>query len=124
MPTPGTARGFLEFTTTVRDTIWRVEYDLTNGKVVAEPEQRNVSPRARDVLLRMHTTRGYPNTIGAQWIWAVLVDGMALLLLFWAASGLIMWWQLKAVRRSGAVVLALSATMAVALTLGLYRALR
>jgi len=44
-------------------------------------------------------------------------------LLFWAVSGVLMWLQIKAVRRWGAVVLALSAAAATVLGLGMHRAL-
>ena len=44
---------------------------------------------------------------------------MAFAMAFWGVSGLLMWWQLKATRRTGAVVLALSAAAAAALAVAM-----
>jgi hypothetical protein len=48
---------------------------------------------------------------------------MAFVMVFWAVSGLFMWWQIKAVRGWGAVVLAASAAVATLMALGMYGAL-
>jgi hypothetical protein len=115
-------RAHLTFTSVASDTVWRTDYDLASGKVQIEP-QRLTQADARDVLTRLHKTRTYPDAMGLRWLWALFVDGAGLLMLFWAASGLLMWWQLRAVRRSGAIVLATSATVAVILLASLYRGL-
>ena len=45
---------------------------------------------------------------------------MALVMVFWGASGLFMWWQVKATRRWGFVVLLVSAVAAAALGFGMH----
>lgn len=58
-----------------------------------------------------------------RWWGAVLVDAMAFVLLFWGLSGLLMWWQVKATRGLGLVVLVLSFVVATLLRVGMYLAL-
>jgi hypothetical protein len=48
---------------------------------------------------------------------------MAFTMCFWGLSGLVMWWQIKATRRAGAVVLALSAVAATALGFAMHTAM-
>jgi hypothetical protein len=97
---------------------WRVTFNAMTGAVAGRPADADEPPPApstRNFLLRLHTAHGYPYGPGPRSAWAVLVDAMAVVLVFWGLTGLVMWWQVKAVRRSGAVVLVLSATAAVVL---------
>jgi hypothetical protein len=49
----------------------------------------------------------YPGQVSARWLWAILVDLMGAALMFWGLTGLLMWWQIKKLRRvGGAVILA------------------
>jgi hypothetical protein len=48
---------------------------------------------------------------------------MAAVLLFWGMSGLVMWWQVKATRLPGAVVLGLSAVIATAFGFAMHAAM-
>jgi hypothetical protein len=57
-------------------------------------------------LARMHRKRGYQQPYFADRVWAVAVDTVILAILFWAASGLWMWWEMRATRRWGAAFLA------------------
>jgi hypothetical protein len=82
------------------------------------PEQSEMS--LRSYLLRLHLSRGYPGEVTTRWLWAVGVDAMAVILCFWGMSGLFMWWQIKATRKAGLVVLALSAIVATLLGVGMY----
>jgi hypothetical protein len=68
----------------------------------------------------MHLAHGFPGEVNAKWVWAVVVDAMAFVMCFWGVSGLFMWWQLKATRRPGSVVLSLSAIAATALGFAMY----
>lgn len=103
--------------------LWTATYNpiTTNVSGTAGPEQSELS--ARTFLLRLHLSRGYPGEITTKWLWAVGVDAMATILCFWGVSGLLMWWQIKATRKAGLVVLALSAVVATALGIGMYAVL-
>ena len=63
----------------------------------------------RSFLLRMHKAHGYPSGGGVRFVQAVLVDVMSFAMVAWAFTGLMMWWQMKNLRRVGLVVLALCA---------------
>ena len=94
-------------------TIYRVEYNTQTGAIggnaiLADPS----APSWRQTLLKMHKAHGYPPSGGGRWAWAVAVDLMAVGLVFWGLSGLYMWWQVRATRAAGAVVLALGVASA------------
>ncbi len=95
--------------------VWRVTYNcqtgVLNGKLaeeVAEPEAIS----ARRFLTRLHTTHGYPGELNAKWAWALIVDVMAFIMVFWGCSGLLMWWQIRSTRWLGLLVLLVSAGLA------------
>jgi hypothetical protein len=101
---------------------WRVTFNAQAGSVAgrpAEDEPPPAAPSTRNFLLRLHSAHGYPYQSGTRWAWAVLVDAMAVVLVFWGLSGLVMWWQVKAARRSGVVVLLVSATAVIVLVVAM-----
>jgi hypothetical protein len=105
---------------------WRVTFNALTGSVSGRPadaEAAPTSPSTRDFLLRLHTAHGYPYRPDGRSSWAVLVDVMAAALVFWAATGLVMWWQVRAARRAGAVVLLTSAAIVVVLIVSMRSAL-
>ncbi|MBY0457903.1 MAG: PepSY domain-containing protein [Gemmataceae bacterium] len=103
--------------------VWTATFNpiTTNVSGTAGPERSELT--ARTFLLRLHLSRGYPGEVTTKWLWAVGVDAMALILCFWGVSGLLMWWQIKATRKAGLAVLALSAVAATALGVGMYAVL-
>jgi hypothetical protein len=97
---------------------WRVTFNAQTGAVSGRPADAEApppTPSTRNFLLRLHTAHGYPYRADGRWAWAVLVDVMAAVLVLWGASGLVMWWQVRAARRPGAVALVLGAATAAAL---------
>lgn len=94
---------------------WTATYNATTGSVTGTPAEPPAAPTWRQYLLRLHTAHGYPAEADARWGWAAVVDVTAVVMLFWGLSGLVMWWQVKATRVAGAVVLAVSAVGAIAL---------
>ena len=96
---------------------WTATYNPLTGAVsgILGDAPRPPEVSVRRFLLRLHTAHGYPGEVNARWAWAVVVDAMAFVMGFWGLSGLAMWWQLKATRRSGAVALAAGVATAVAL---------
>lgn len=104
--------------------LWQVTYNPVRGSVTGRPAQAEGGPlTVRSFLTRLHLTRGFPAVFGARWVWAVAVDAMFVAMVFWALSGLFMWWQLKATRRWGTAVLLLSAVTGASLAIGMYRVL-
>ena len=105
--------------------VWRVTYNPQKGSLSGVPaDTAKPDLSVRRYLTRLHLAHGYRSDSNSRWGWAVVVDAMAIVMVFWAASGLVMWWQLKAARRWGMVVLLLSAATAAVLAAGMYAALR
>ena len=59
--------------------------------------------RTPGFLERMHRRRGYQTDYVRDDLWAVTVDMVIIAMVFWVASGLWMWWELRVTRRWGAV---------------------
>lgn len=105
---------------------WNVTYNAQNGTVAgkptdAEPAPSELSPRR--FLTRLHLAHGYPGEMNAKWVWAVIVDAMAFIMVFWGLSGLIMWWQIKATRWIGLIVVILSGLAATLVGMGMHELL-
>jgi hypothetical protein len=105
---------------------WQATYNPITGSLSGVPadsvEQQELS--TRQLLLSFHVAHGYPGEMNAEWWWAVIVDAMAVIMCFWAFTGLVMWWQIKATRKAGLVVLILSAAAATALGITMYAAFK
>ncbi len=100
---------------------WKVQYDLTSGTISGRPEDAAGEPLStRRFLTRLHLAHGYPARFGARWAWAVAVDLMFISMVGWGTTGLVMWWQMKNVRRIGLIVLAASAVVATILAVGMH----
>jgi uncharacterized iron-regulated membrane protein len=102
---------------------WTATYNATTGGVSGALPDPPAGPSWRQFVLRLHTAHGYPGETNARWGWAVIVDVMAAVLVFWGLSGLVMWWQVKSTRVAGAVTLVLSAIAATTLGLMMYAAM-
>lgn len=95
----------------------RVRYDFQRS------ELRGLSGRhisTRRFLTGMHVAHGYPDSFNMRWIWALLVDVMALSMITWAISGLLMWWQMKSLRTIGFVLIAASVIASVLTFVGMH----
>ena len=105
----------LEFVAESPDKDWRVRYDSLNGTVAASPMDASQPSKQfgwRKYLLRMHTAHGYPGEFGPRLYWAIIVDAMSAVMIFWGLSGMLMWWQLKRLRVWGAVTIVTSLVLA------------
>lgn len=103
---------------------WVVSYNAPAGNVSGRPIDSPGEPLSiRRFLTRLHLAHGYTFSFGSRWVWAVFVDLMAFVMLFWGGSGLLMWWQIKMTRRWGLMAVAASAISAVLLTLGMWQVL-
>jgi hypothetical protein len=101
--------------------VWTVTHNPQTGAVSGKGGDDPGEPlSARRFLLRLHTAHGYPGAVNAKWAWCAVVDAMAFVMVFWGLSGLLMWWQVKATRRWGAVVVVLSAAAAAWLAVGMH----
>jgi hypothetical protein len=101
--------------------VWAVTYNPMAGTVSGKTGDDAGEPlSARRFLTRLHSAHGYPGEVGVRWWWAVIVDALAFVMVFWALSGILMWWQVKATRRWGLLVVLLSAAAATWLAMGMH----
>ncbi len=102
--------------------VWNVRYNALAGSIHATKASQASPPDLtwRQYLLRLHLTHGYPESTSAKFGWAIIVDAMAFIMIFWGLSGLVMWWQIKATRRIGFIVLGLSFGVAAMLAVSMY----
>jgi hypothetical protein len=63
------------------------------------------APDASAFLERMHRRRGFRSGYALDNVWALTVDLFIVGVIFWALSGLWMWWELKVTRTLGALAL-------------------
>ncbi len=105
--------------------VWMATYNPMTGAVTGTAADAKPETELgwRRFLLRLHTAHGYPGEANARWFWAAIVDATAFVMCFWGLSGLAMWWQLKAQRRIGFVLLAASAIAATALGIAMRAAI-
>ncbi|MEM7229089.1 MAG: PepSY domain-containing protein [Planctomycetota bacterium] len=103
----------VEFAVTVDDEIWAVSCDVNTGALTVRPsDEPRRAIETRSFLTRLHVSRGYPSEVTARWIWAVIVDVVAGLMIFWALSGILMWWQMKPTRMVGGVTVVIGLALA------------
>jgi hypothetical protein len=103
---------------------WRIAYNLQTGATSARPADDPGSRLSnRRFLTGLHLAFAYPSRVNARWFWAVAVDAMFVAMVFWGCSGLLMWWQMKKLRRWGAVILIVSVAVAAAMAVGMHEVL-
>ncbi len=104
--------------------VWTMSYDIQQGSLRSVSEDKEGPEMStRRFLTRLHIAHGYPEDVGARWFWAMGVDVLAFVLVFWGLSGLVMWWQLKSQRKIGAIILILSSITVTCMVVGMDRAL-
>lgn len=79
----------------------RLTYDPATRRLVVERQAANT----RAFLERMHRRRGFQHPYGLEDTWAFSVDFFIAAMLFWALSGLWLWWEMKVTRKLGAATL-------------------
>ncbi|QDT55770.1 hypothetical protein Pan44_38180 [Caulifigura coniformis] len=106
---------------------WQASYNPLIGSVTGQPVPEGaegLAMSARSFLLRMHMAHGYPaddNPI--RFVWAMIVDAMSLIMVFWGISGIVMWWQIKRTRVLGGICLLLSVASATYVGIGMHEML-
>ena len=99
---------------------WKATYNVQTGAVTGAPADASPGLTLREYLSQLHLTHTFPSQGGVRWLWAIGVDAMFVSMVFWGCSGLLMWWQLKAVRRLGAVFAVTGIVAAALLALAMY----
>ncbi len=105
---------------------WVARYNVLQGSLSGRPIETDPPGErlsVRRFLTKLHKTHAYTYSIGSQWLWAVFVDLMSGVMLFWGVSGLLMWWQIKRTRSAGLLLMIASVVIAGVLTVGMWQAL-
>lgn len=113
----------LVFFVEVDGRVWRASYSSQTGAVTGRPAENGPDLSTRRFLTSLHMSHGFPSQGGMRWAWALAVDAMFVAMVFWGFSGLLMWWQIRAVRIMGAMVLVSSLIIATLVALGMHRIL-
>ena len=77
----------------------RITFTPDTRTVLVEHQER----RPNAFLERFHRRRGYATGYRLDTLWAVTVDAVIVAMVFWALSGLWMWWEMKVTRALGAL---------------------
>ena len=77
----------------------RITYTPADRRVVIETQP----VRTNAMLERFHRRRGYATGYTLDTTWAVSVDLVIAAMVFWALSGLWMWWEMKLTHRLGVI---------------------
>ncbi|WDQ14923.1 PepSY domain-containing protein [Rhodopirellula sp. P2] len=93
----------------------RVTYVLRDGHldVTRYTGEDGFSPRA--FFVRLHTSHGQPPHWNGRRFWSLFIDAMAIAMVTWGVTGLLMWWQIKRTRWIGGIVIAISVVTASAM---------
>ncbi|WP_419193525.1 hypothetical protein [Kolteria novifilia] len=121
-PPPRRAPSLL-FSAMVDDEPVALTYNMGNGAISAQHEDAESPYTVRSLMTRLHLSRGYSPHWNVKWLWAVLVDGMFLSMVFWGLSGVLMWWQIKRTRWLGGGFLLASLALTVVLVAGMHDSL-
>jgi hypothetical protein len=109
----------LNFLATVDGEPARITYVLNDGHIDINRFTGDDGMPLRHFLLRMHTSHGQSPTWNGRSFWSLAVDTMAIAMVFWGISGIIMWWQIKRTRWIGAIIIGLSIVTATVMVMGL-----
>ena len=107
----------LNFIANVDGTPSRITYVLRDGHIDASKYDGQDGMSTRAFFMRLHTTHGQPPHWNGRMYWTIILDVMAVAMVCWGLTGLVMWWQIKRTRKIGAVIMLLSVGCAVFLYL-------
>lgn len=93
----------------------RIVYSAPQKTLVVERQPFT----AGSFLNRLHRRRGYQQPYAADRFMAVVVDAVIVALVLWAATGLLMWWEMRATRTWGYVSVAAGIALFVVLVAAL-----
>lgn len=116
-PNPARPQGWckLNFIAEIDGEPARVTYVLRDGHVDITRFTGEDGMIPRGTFLRLHTFHGRTPDSSARNVWSFFIDLMALAMITWGITGLVMWWQMKSLRRIGGLVLLASLITAVTL---------
>lgn len=105
----------LEFDLTTNDNDYRVIYNLQSGDYrLIDLHQRKF--KWNYFFVNLHQVHGYPVAgFSLEWLFVFFADSLAVLMIIWAISGLIMWYKMKRQFVIGLVLIGVSIIIALAI---------
>ena len=94
--------------TDAKERVWNVTYNLGSGRLDGRLAEATPELSVNELLSKLHTTHHYPLDMGFTWVWALFADITGLMIVFWAVSGMFMWWQMKPTRVIGVAAISLA----------------
>lgn len=109
----------LNFLATVNGEPARITYVLKDGHVEVTRHKGEDGFSFRRFFMRLHTSHGQPPHWNTRFLWSLVIDTMAIAMVTWGLSGILMWWQIKRTRKWGTIVILLSICTAAILYLNM-----
>lgn len=104
----------LNFLASVDGQTARITYVLRDGHVDVTQYDGDPGMSIRRFFMRLHTTHGRSPHWNGRMLWSVVIDVMAIAMVTWGITGIVMWWQIKRTRIIGMCVIGLSIVSAFA----------
>lgn len=92
---------------------WRASYNLVKGTLTGVADDSDTGYTFYSAITRLHKTHVYPDTVGAKWLWTLIGDTMAISMVVWGITGLIMWWQIQPTRVLGMIAIFIASIVAI-----------
>lgn len=105
----------LNFLATVDGQPARITYVLRDGHVDISEYDGEPDMSTRRFFMRLHTTHGRSPHWNGRMIWSIVIDIMAIAMVTWGITGIVMWWQIKRTRMIGMCIIGLSIGLAAAI---------
>jgi len=99
---------------------YRIHYNLENGQYrVNDLDQRKF--KLNYLIGNSHELHGYPlSGFSLKWLWVFFADLLALLMMLWSITGLIMWYKMKKNYLIGLILLSISFILFVSIIINQY----
>ena len=103
-----------------KDTNYQVIYNLSNGNYrIVDLNKRKF--KINYFLTNIHQEHGYPiSGFSIKWLWVFFADSLSILMIVWALSGIIMWFNMKKLLTIGTVLLAFSILVSIIILINYY----
>jgi hypothetical protein len=100
---------------------WNATYSIADGTLSGRRSDQGPSLGLSQLFAMLHTTHHFPEEVGARWFWAFFQDLLGVVMVFWAVTGLLMWWQMRPTRIAGALSILLALGVAALVIYGTTR---
>ncbi len=87
---------------------WNATYNLGNRLLDGRPSDKQPDVGLVQTLTSLHKQHHFPKDFGVPWLWALFADLLGLTMILWAATGLLMWWQIRPKRLIGGILITLA----------------